>query len=251
MAVGATYGGGLYFRDSAGGLNYYIYNYGSSGSNRLSIGNGADAINITTSGNVGIGTTSPSYKLDVNGTLNASATSTFAGRVGIGTTAPQELLDVLKTGSDARILLRASVAGSYFRADSPTPYYGLELATNGTTNWFMGDYGRGVLGFAHGSYSTVPSMVLDSSGNVGIGTTGPANKLDVNGVIASGYTAGGGELRSYWDNGAVNPTYYVGLTNNNSLAKIGLYTGNSGKFFLSYDTSNGNTELNNIFAGAI
>ncbi|MFZ3074315.1 MAG: NYN domain-containing protein, partial [Minisyncoccales bacterium] len=45
-------------------------------------------------GNVGIGTTNPSYKLDVNGTFNAGATSTFAGRLGIGTTTPVGSLHV-------------------------------------------------------------------------------------------------------------------------------------------------------------
>jgi hypothetical protein len=43
-------------------------------------------------GNVGIGTTTPSYSLDVVGTARVSATSTFSGRVGIGTASPSEAL---------------------------------------------------------------------------------------------------------------------------------------------------------------
>jgi hypothetical protein len=51
------------------------------------------------SGNVGIGTTSPLFKLDVSGTMRVTATSTFAGNVGIGTTTPAYALDVKATGA--------------------------------------------------------------------------------------------------------------------------------------------------------
>ena len=51
------------------------------------------------SGNVGIGTTGPLFKLDVNGTMRVTATSTFSGNVGIGTTAPAYALDVKATGA--------------------------------------------------------------------------------------------------------------------------------------------------------
>ena len=48
----------------------------------------------STSYNIGIGTTTPAYTLDVIGTLRTTATTTFSGNVGIGTTEPGKKLDV-------------------------------------------------------------------------------------------------------------------------------------------------------------
>ena len=54
-------------------------------------------------GNVGIGTTTPGYTLDVSGGMRTTATSTFGGNVGIGTASPAARLDVngsIRTGND-------------------------------------------------------------------------------------------------------------------------------------------------------
>jgi len=70
---------------------------------------------ILREGDVGIGTVSPGYKLDVNGSFNVAATSTFSTRVGIGTTTPGYRLDVGKSdasdGTVVNILGGASGAG--------------------------------------------------------------------------------------------------------------------------------------------
>jgi len=65
--------------------------FGTNNLERLRIGN---------TGNVGIGTATPNYLLDVAGTFRASATSSFSGNVGIGTTSPTSLLH-LAAGTDA------------------------------------------------------------------------------------------------------------------------------------------------------
>jgi len=69
-------------------------------------GSGDLALQVT-GGNVGIGKTSPNYKLDVDGTINASGllltNGTFSigegGRIGIGTSEPTEALVVLGNAS--------------------------------------------------------------------------------------------------------------------------------------------------------
>jgi len=98
--------------------------------------NGVERMRITASGDVGIGTSSPSQKLNVNGI------ALFEGSA-------QGNVIIQKTGTNG-VALFSDAAGK--------------------------------LGFYDQNASTL-RMVLDASGNLGIGTASPATKLDVSGAI--------------------------------------------------------------------
>jgi hypothetical protein len=114
---------------------------------------GTDLITVLGSGNLGIGTTGPGVALDVNGTIR---TRTGVFQLNDGTT----------TGG-----------GLYFHKAITGSGSSLEPA--------LFAEGTGKLHFMTGGSATT-KMLIDQNGNVGIGTTSPGEKLDVQGNIEFG-----------------------------------------------------------------
>ena len=143
-----------------------------SGNDYMSIGQANDLI-----GSIDMAPFAGAFKVNM-GNSNA-ITVLQSGNVGIGTTAPGEKLEVvgniILTNSDSR-LRGGTLAGRLVVSNSDTTSY---ITLNGSTR----AGGANDIAFIANSTS---AMLINSSGNVGIGTTNPLAKLDVNGsaVIA-------------------------------------------------------------------
>lgn len=122
-------------------------------------------------GNVGIGTTSPDWKLVVQDNFDGYARSAFQN-VNTGANRRQDIM--ISTGGSEGIYLGIDQGGA------------LEPGINA----YLDNRSGGNFGFFYGGGS--PDLVLDINGNVGIGTTSPATALHVIGTVTANAFAGNG-----------------------------------------------------------
>ncbi len=121
---------------------------------------------IKNNGNVGIGTSSPTGKLQVTG-----GNAIFESYVGIGTTSPSRQLHIV--GANPRILLEAS---------SINPEINFKNSGDGASEiWAVYKHGTtdDLRFYQNGDKLTIQTI----TGNVGIGTASPSEKLHVNGTV--------------------------------------------------------------------
>ena len=132
---------------------------------------GTERMRIDSSGNVGIGTSSPAYKLDVTGSSRIANGSTPTAYIQNTNSAGFGLLQFVgDTSQSSYIWQNGSTAAGYGGPNSLNMYVTGAFPITFTTN-------------------AAERMRIDSSGNVGIGTSSPTGKLDVAGTIKTlGYT---------------------------------------------------------------
>jgi len=165
---------------------------------------GIQAQNLTVEGNVGIGTTNPTEKLDVNGNLSVDSV-TADGNINLKNGTDKTIgipadNDGQFTGGLRDLTVRAggrisssnstSVGGNLIlkagnanigvnpvsKSNNVMIYAGDNVFTGTNGNIYNGD----ILFFA-GNNLPERMRIVGDNGNVGIGTTSPAAKLDVNG----------------------------------------------------------------------
>jgi len=166
-------------------LSYNYWDLKSPASNTsFTIGDvGGEKMRITSDGNVGIGTTSPSTKLHVEGGASDDNIATFK-TTGTGTSDYSEVH--IKNNADQALVL-GSIGSNYANASWAGARYvyakaGDLMIKTTAANTNLRFYTAG---------SANERMRIDASGNVGIGTTSPSEKLTVDGNINFPFSTSG------------------------------------------------------------
>ena len=156
---------------------------------------------INTSGNVGIGTVSPNFKLEVNGQIAVPYAAGGVGQGRIGISAGSALLSYLWldsgiahwTSTDS-VGMSIEGSGSQYIAFSPGGSEKVRFLVNGnvgiattTPSAKLDLYGTAGSAdiFAVSSSTNVRLFTIGANGNVGVGTSTPSSKLSVIGNITA------------------------------------------------------------------
>ncbi|PIR86066.1 hypothetical protein COU14_01055 [Candidatus Kaiserbacteria bacterium CG10_big_fil_rev_8_21_14_0_10_44_10] len=146
-------------------------------------------LTITNTGNVGIGTTSPTYKLDVEGSAKVGVNAFGTTNEGLSVYSPLGGIGSGLTLSNPT----ATIAGR----GSQISFRSSDTAIASIRGVTITDSTSGYLSFLTTNSSSIGErMRITESGNVGIGTTSPSQKLDVEGNVVFGNGISGGYIYS-------------------------------------------------------
>jgi hypothetical protein len=208
----------------------------------------SERMRITNTGNVGIGTTSPATKLHISDTAAVFTTTSTNGVSGFiqnvigGATALYRLQndssEKMRVTGGGNVLIGTTVDYSRLTVSNEnSARTGITISDTNTSSLmlFAGNSSDAVIaidtynlafktGATAGQDNGTTRMLIQQGGNVGIGTTSPANTLNVEGDIG---------FAGYLGQGSI-----YGNTGNNSYGRVQLY-----------DPATGYTTFNNIQYG--
>jgi hypothetical protein len=200
--------GGIKMYDSAdSGGQYFHLTYDSASSNEVSFDTGAsgeytfnvntaEKMRIDSSGNLGIGTASPAGKLHIyNGAINVDTTSTslFGTRYTSGSGSNNIILQKSQSdtiGTQSALANSSGIGGIITKASDGTSFINTTAIFHEVDGTVSTNSVPSRITFSTNSGSTSYSerMRINSSGDVGIGTSAPDAKLSVSEAGAAAFT---------------------------------------------------------------
>ena len=187
---------------------------------------------------VGIGTNNPLAELHVTSSTSIPSAIFMGGNVGIGTSSPGVALHVERSSGDSTATFKATSGGAEINLDATNGYAALKLYSSGTEKWRVGQVGDST-GFQIFQGGIGNRVYINSSGNVGIGTTSPGSKLDVNGTFRTAIN----NLTIF------NDYLYVSPTENNTFNSAYSTNGIADMWINYAGYNNGNTQFRNFNVG--
>ena len=222
-------GGAMYINPD---INAYLH-LNWSNTNGFAFYNGTTAILASSGTSIGVGTTTPQYRLDVNGTMNASTVRQNGNEI--------STLFLSKSGdiSSGHLGLVNNVALRWNRVSSGTPYNVLlmdntdNVKLQGPSTIWVGSLNNGNTEINHNSdgavklYSASIQTVTVTNNKVGINLLSPSYELDMFGSGAIRNNSGA-FLRFFGNNSGSTNFIYIGADSANNFvcynqAGVGMY----------------------------